>query len=249
MSSPFSAVDRSADPAALVAYLDQAAFGLGAMKRYMATAPVRVAPGGLVLDIGCGAGHDLELLRDGGFRPIGLDPSAVMLGETARRLPGVPLVRGTGERLPFGSGVLDGCRLERVLIHVDDPAAVLAEVARVVRRGGFVAAFEPDWTSLTIAGDHAGVACRFARSKAGAVGGRLESLVDDAGFDVLDVVTEDSRGYAMARVPRNLDADVRRELPAAEAEAWLATQRAREEAGMFRARWIKTLVVASRRPT
>jgi ubiquinone/menaquinone biosynthesis C-methylase UbiE len=246
-ASSFSAVDDSPDPAGLVAYLDRAAFGLGAMKRYMATSPVRVAPGGLVLDVGCGAGHDLELLRESGFHPVGLDPSAVMLAESGRRLPGIPLVRGAGERLPFRDGSLDGCRLERVLIHVADPAMVLAEVARVVRRGGFVAVFEPDWTSLTIDGDDASVARGLARSRSSVVGGGLEALVEEVGFKVLDVVTEDSRGYTMARVPRDLDVEVRRELPPDEAEAWLATQRSREAAGTFRARWIKTLVVAMRR--
>jgi SAM-dependent methyltransferase len=217
------------------------------MKRYMATSPVRVAPGGLVLDAGCGAGHDLELLRESGFRPVGLDPSAVMLGETGRRLPGIPLVRGTGERLPFRDGALDGCRMERVLMHVDDPATVLAEVARVVRAWGFVAVFEPDWSTFAIEGDDIGVTRGVDGAKSGDVGGRLEHLVTAAGFDVNDVVTEDSRASTLGRLPRDVERDVRRLLPADEAEAWLATQRAREAAGTFRARWIKTLVVATRR--
>jgi ubiquinone/menaquinone biosynthesis C-methylase UbiE len=245
--SSFSSVDHCSDPATLIATLDQTAFGLAAMKRYMATSPVRVAPGGLVLDVGCGVGHDLELLRETGFRPVGLDQSAVMLDECRHRVPGVTLARGAGEHLPFRAGAFDGCRIERVLMHVDDPAVVLAEVARVVRAEGFLTAFEPDWTSLSVDGDVDGVASRFAVAKSVDVGARLEQLVDEAGFLVLDVVTEDSRGYTLERVPRNLEADARRVLPPDDAAAWLATQRAREAAGSFRARWIKTLVVATRR--
>ncbi len=150
--SPFSAVDASPDPAALIAYLDTTAAGLAGMKHYVAAAAGRAVPGGRVLDVGCGAGHDLALLAAAGLRPLGIDPSGAMLAAAADRAgaPAAPggLVQGDGERLPFRSGSLDGCRIERVLQHVDRPDHVIAEVARVLRPGGFLAVFEPDWATL-----------------------------------------------------------------------------------------------------
>src|SRR3954447_12123706 len=77
--SPYSSVDSSADPGSLVAFLDTAAVGLGAMKRYVAYELAQHAPGPVVIDLGCGAGHDLALLRAEGLTPIGLDASAVMV--------------------------------------------------------------------------------------------------------------------------------------------------------------------------
>jgi SAM-dependent methyltransferase len=216
--SHFSNVDASPDPSSLVATLDRIAVGLGAMKQYVATRlATLLAIDSVVLDIGCGAGHDLDLLAAHGLVAVGLDASTVMVDESRRRGHGA-LVRGDGATLPFADGAFDACRIERVLMHVDDPAEVLAEIYRVLRPGGFLAAFEPDWTTLTVATTST---CRWPD-----MGGRLEAQIEDAGFEVVDVVSERSRTRDPQGMPLRL---------------------AEPPGEDFFAEWTKTLVVAWRR--
>jgi SAM-dependent methyltransferase len=249
--SPYSAVDDSPDPASLVTFLDRAADGLGAMKRYVAHRMSQLAPGRLVLDLGCGAGHDLPLLEEVGLSGVGLDASAVMLAEAgSRNLP--RLVRGAGEALPFRGESFDGCRIERVLMHVADPASVITDVARVLRPGGVVAIFEPDWSSVwfeSTTPDAALVMGHLSPCRWPDVGARLAGLVTDAGFTIIDEVTEASWGSRLALIPLDVEGRVQRRvadgsIPADVARAWLGEQRERDRSGHLRARWVKQLVVA-----
>lgn len=254
--SHFSSVDDSPDPSALVASLDASASGLGAMKAYMARAASLSVPGGRVLDLGCGVGHDLLELVGGGLSAVGLDPSTVMLEETRRRVgPAVPLVRGDGSQLPFRESSFDGCRIERVLQHTDDPGRVIGEAARVVRPGGFLAAFEPDWVSWEVSTaipDAVHIAAHLHRPRQPDIGRRLPDLVDSAGFDVADVVTESSVVRSMEQVPVDVERGLARavaegRVSAPMADAWLAEQRERDADGQFQLRQAKVLVVAHRR--
>ena len=253
--SHFSSVDHSPDPAGLVASLDRAAVWLGAMKAYMASAAGLAVPAGRVLDLGSGAGHDLALLADAGLRPVGLDPSAVMVAEAAGRLgPLAHLVQGDGSALPFAGGSFDGCRIERVLQHVVDPEMVLAEVARVVRSGGFLAVFEPDWTSWRADTDLPAadaLAAQLHHPRQPGIGGRLPDLVEHAGFQVRDVVTEASVIRRIDDMPISLEPGLERAVDDGRvdrrlAERWLEEQRARDAAGEFRLCQSKVLVVARR---
>src|SRR5262245_49754308 len=70
--------------------------------------------------------------------------------EVARgRLPaGVELVEGEADHLPFPDGAFAALTFTYLLRYVDDPAATLRELARVVRPGGVVAGLEfgvPPW--------------------------------------------------------------------------------------------------------
>jgi ubiquinone/menaquinone biosynthesis C-methylase UbiE len=55
-----------------------------------------------------------------------------------------------GEQLPFRAESFSGCRIERVLMHVAEPAVVVAETLRCLEPGGLVTVFEPDWQSLVV---------------------------------------------------------------------------------------------------
>lgn len=255
--SHFSSVDTSPDPPNLIESLDRSAAGLAAMKTYIAAAAARAAPGGLVLDLGCGVGHDLGLLAASGLHPVGLDASAVMVDEVRRRLAalGTPIVQGRGEHLPFAPGSFDGCRVERVLQHVDDPEVVLAEVVRVLRPGGVLAAFEPDWESLrfeTELDDATGIGAQLHRPRQPDIGNQLTSILRASGCEVLDVVTETSFGESLDAVPVPVERSLRRAVAEQRIEErlarrWLAEQQQREVDGHVRATWVKTLVVARRR--
>jgi demethylmenaquinone methyltransferase/2-methoxy-6-polyprenyl-1,4-benzoquinol methylase len=99
--------------------------------------------GGHVLDVATGTGLvAAELLRRG-FRVTGLDQSPEMLAVARRRFGSrVELVEGSAESLPFPDEAFDHLTVTYLLRYVDDPAATLAELARVIRSGGGVASLE-----------------------------------------------------------------------------------------------------------
>ena len=149
----FSAIDAAPDPSSLVRYLDamSAAGDLQQLKQ-QTYALLDLQPGRRVLDVGCGTGEDVRAMArivGATGQAVGLDSSATMLEVAAARstsdtVPGTFRV-GQAERLPFGDGSFDACRAERVLQHVSDPGGAVAEMVRVLRPGGRIVCFEPDW--------------------------------------------------------------------------------------------------------
>lgn len=99
-----------------------------------------VAPGARVLDVGCGGGYLSEALAQRGAVVTGVDPSQGALA-AARAHRGdlqISYVLAGGEDLPFDDGSFDGAVCTDVLVHADDPAAVLRQVGRVLRPGGWL---------------------------------------------------------------------------------------------------------------
>jgi demethylmenaquinone methyltransferase / 2-methoxy-6-polyprenyl-1,4-benzoquinol methylase len=99
--------------------------------------------GGHVLDLATGTGLvAAELLRRG-FAVTGVDQSSGMLARARERFgPRIELVEASAENLPFTDASFDHLTVTYLLRYVDDPAATLAELARVVRPGGVVASLE-----------------------------------------------------------------------------------------------------------
>ena len=94
-----------------------------------------------VLEVGCGAAQCARWLAAQGAEPVGLDLSGEMLrhGRQIGRAAGldVPLVLADAARLPFGTASFDlACSAYGALPFVADSAAVMGEVARVLRPGG-----------------------------------------------------------------------------------------------------------------
>ena len=104
-----------------------------------------VAPTGSerVLDAGTGTGALAFALAPLVREVVGVDVVPEMLAEARRRLPrSVRVVEGRAERLPFPDASFDALTFTYLLRYVDDPAATLAELARVVRPGGRIASLE-----------------------------------------------------------------------------------------------------------
>jgi SAM-dependent methyltransferase len=99
--------------------------------------------------------REIATLVGAGGRVIGIDLSATLVDEARSRTPveaaNVEFVVGDAHALPFEDGTFDAVRAERTVQHVDDPALVVSEMARVTRAGGRVAVTEPDWGLLFIA--------------------------------------------------------------------------------------------------
>ena len=96
------------------------------------------------LDIGTGTGRLLELVAERAERALGLDASRDMLALARARLAerglaGRCAVRQADMyRLPLADGGFDVVALQMVLHYAEDPAAALAEAARVLRPGGLL---------------------------------------------------------------------------------------------------------------
>jgi demethylmenaquinone methyltransferase/2-methoxy-6-polyprenyl-1,4-benzoquinol methylase len=140
--------------AGLPRHYDQVAaalsFGQDPRWRRTMVQSVEARPGDRVLDVATGTGLVAQaLVRRYGCTVVGLDQSAAMLDGARRRLERDPalaervsLVSGEAERLPFGDGEFDHLTFTYLLRYVDDPAATVRELARVVRPGGRVASLE-----------------------------------------------------------------------------------------------------------
>lgn len=99
--------------------------------------------GGHVLDVATGTGLVAERLLAQGHRVTGLDQSPDMLAFARRRFGDrVELVEASATAIPSADGAFDHLTFTYLLRYVDDPAATLAELARVVRPGGTIANLE-----------------------------------------------------------------------------------------------------------
>jgi len=119
-------------------------FGQDPRWRRFLVSRIDAGPRDTVLDVATGTGAVArELLARKRCTVVGLDQSPEMLAEARRRLPAsVTLLEGRAEKLPFPDGAFDGLTFTYLLRYVDDPAAVLRELVRVVRPGGTIAGLE-----------------------------------------------------------------------------------------------------------
>lgn len=119
-------------------------FGQDPRWRRFLVSQTEAGPDATVLDVATGTGAVArELLATKGCTVVGLDQSPQMLAEARRRLPAdVKLIEARAEQLPFPDGAFDALTFTYLLRYVEDPAAVLRELARVVRPGGTIAGLE-----------------------------------------------------------------------------------------------------------
>jgi demethylmenaquinone methyltransferase/2-methoxy-6-polyprenyl-1,4-benzoquinol methylase len=125
-------------------YASLLSFGQDPRWRRFLVSRIDAGAGDTVLDVATGTGAVArELVRRHGCAVVGVDQSAGMLAEAARRLNGrVRLVEASADALPFADGAFDALTFTYLLRYVDDPAATLRELARVVGPGGTVAGLE-----------------------------------------------------------------------------------------------------------
>jgi demethylmenaquinone methyltransferase/2-methoxy-6-polyprenyl-1,4-benzoquinol methylase len=100
-------------------------------------------PGQRVLDVATGTGMVARALARRGAIVTALDQSAAMLNVArAHEHRGIAFVQGEAERLPFTDASFDALTFTYLLRYVDDPAATLRELARVVTPGGRIGMVE-----------------------------------------------------------------------------------------------------------
>ncbi len=94
---------------------------------------------GVVADLGCGTGRTVRDLAPHVKQVIGVDASPQMLKAARKRLAGVKnaeLRQGELADLPMDSGACDAALCVLALSYVEDPAAVVREMSRVLKPGG-----------------------------------------------------------------------------------------------------------------
>ena len=148
----YTAVDHGRDPAALLATMDAVEALPGFQEaRELALRGLSLRPGQRVLDVGCGSGGALpavlERISPGG-QAVGVDLSETMIAEARRRWASpdrrLRFEIADARDLPFETGSFDACRTDRMMSHVPQPEAALAEMLRVTRPGGRIAVIDVD---------------------------------------------------------------------------------------------------------
>lgn len=245
--SRFGAVDMEADPRGFVRFVDamNALPDFQALKERMITR-LRLQPGHQVLDAGCGTGDDARRLAEvvaPSGRVVGVDFSQMMVDEARSRADGsglpVEFHQGDACRLDFPDAAFDAVRCERMLVHVPEPAAAMAEMVRVTRPGGRVVVFDVDLDTIVF--DHPDLAMtrRITTAVAdkltnGRIGRQLLRLLSDAGLDEVEVdghcVTSAPLSFLTGMLQATL-AGSPDGIDPAELEAWLAPLEEMDKAG------------------
>lgn len=147
-----------------------------------------------VLDAGCGAGADLVALASRvspECQLAGLDASETLLSRAAERTTGCrerySLIRGDITKIPYRDDTFDACRIDRVLQHLREPQEAIRELARVLKPGGVLVAFDNDWETFSISLGDKEIAARIRRAwhdsfASGRVGKDLASLFEACGI-------------------------------------------------------------------
>ncbi|MCP3756586.1 class I SAM-dependent methyltransferase [Streptomyces sp. TBY4] len=132
--------------------------------------------GARVADVGAGTGIGTAPMRARGAEVVAVEPGDGMAAEFRVRNPGIPIVRGDGNRLPLAGARFDLLTFAQSW-HWTDPERALPEARRVLRPGGALAIWWNDldgsaaWVAEQSARIHAFFEAGGPGGGAGAVGG------------------------------------------------------------------------------
>ncbi|MDK1491166.1 methyltransferase domain-containing protein [Sinorhizobium sp. 7-81] len=103
-------------------------------------AAARVAKGMRVLDVCTGPGMLARAAVERGAQVVGLDFSGKAIESARRNVPDAEFQEGDAQALPFDAESFDAIVCGYGIIHVPDPQTALAEMHRVLKPGGYLAA-------------------------------------------------------------------------------------------------------------
>lgn len=101
----------------------------------------------MVIDVGCGVGSNLPLLKSMGFKVVGIDSECYSLS-FAKNLSGTLLINGDVLKLPVKSNSIELVIATDILEHLDDDSMGIKEIHRTLRREGKVILTVPAFKSL-----------------------------------------------------------------------------------------------------
>ena len=156
-----------------------------------------------VLDLGCGRTGGIERFWKGARVAVGIDPDGESLRDRDRN--GLPVLRGSGDHLPFADRAFDMVVSVWVLEHLDAPSGVFAEAARVLKPGGHFIFLTPNAMNPLILANRVGqvapwlqhrlVSNVYGRAKGDTFAvryranttGRIRKLARASGFSVMEL--------------------------------------------------------------
>ena len=159
-------------------------------EKYLQVLEERVAAGGRVLELGCGAGTPMTRALSARFRTLGIEISSKQLALARENAPLASLLRGDMVRLPFRDGAFDAVAAFYSMTHVPrvEHVSLLSEIARVLQPDGCAVltmgsgdnpdGIDEDWLGAPMFFSHFD-------------GDRNVALVREAGFEI--VTAEDER--------------------------------------------------------
>lgn len=209
-------------------------------------------PGDRIADIGAGTGLlalDLARAVGGSGDVVAIDPSAEMRAAAAARCAerkNVQILEGTADALPLEDGRLDGAVSLQVFEYLENVPTALAEINRVLRRGGRLVIGDLHWDShVWHADDRQRMDRILSIWNQHVVEPRIPALLPpmlrQAGFEVEAVTSElchdvEFRGDGLARMMVHLIRAYCRQTGLADAEevdAWIAEQDRMAAEGRF----------------
>jgi ubiquinone/menaquinone biosynthesis C-methylase UbiE len=151
-------VDRANEPNAFIDYLDAvSALETVQFMKQQTFEFLQIQEGQQLLDIGCGTGIDAMKMAERAGRSgkvVGVDISKTMIDEANRRFahkdPRLEFHVANAQKLDFPDNSFDACRADRILVHLENPSIVLAEMLRVARQGARIVVLDADWETLAV---------------------------------------------------------------------------------------------------
>jgi SAM-dependent methyltransferase len=171
---------------------------------------------------------------------------------------GCPFENADATGLAYENETFDGCRIDRVLQHIAEPAVAIREMVRVLRPGGVLVAFDNDWETLTIDSTDRSLTRTVLntwcdRFPSGWIGRRLVPLFLDAGLDEVathpkTLVSSDlgvaDRVFSFFATAEGLV--TKGTISRADADRWIGELRAADDDGRFFTSYTGFLVSGTR---